>query len=197
MIRLNLSFQNTYSKTRAIFRVVLFPILGLIALIYLLLILSIFYILCFAGLVQTIITKQYPDYASKWALYTGQSILRIQMFFIGLNDNYPSLKFGFSDTDLIRLEVDKQTEYSRLLSITYLIMGWMLIIPQLIWFLLYSFFIFCFAIFSFIELCLKGEYNMFFLNYYIYYARFTARLFVYFTGLRQEYPTFDLSNVDY
>jgi hypothetical protein len=196
MIRLNLSFQNEYSRSKSLVRVLLFPLLFIMYMIYFVLILAVFYVLCCVGLLQTIITKTYPDYASKWAIATGQYLLRIQMFFLGLNDIWPSLKMGHDESDLLFLEVDKQKEYSRLLSIIYLAVGWMLIIPQLIWYMIMSIYVFILAVISWIENLIKNQHLGRFYNTFIYYQKLGARLFAYFTGLRQEYPTFDLHLVE-
>jgi hypothetical protein len=196
MIRLNLSFQSEYSRSKSLIRVILFPLLFIVYLLYFLVILAIFYALCLVGMIQTIITKSYPDYASKWAIATGQYLLRVQMFFLGLNDSWPSFKLSNVDSDLIQLEVDKQKEYSRVLSITYLVFGWMLVVPQLIWYFIISFYVFALAIISWVENLLRREHLGRFYNVFIYYEKLGARLFAYFTGLRQEYPTFDLSEVE-
>jgi hypothetical protein len=196
MIRLNLSFQSEYSRSKSLLRVIFFPLLFIVYLFYFLLILAIFYVLCLVGMIQTIITKSYPNYASKWAIATGQYLLRVQMFFLGLNDTWPSFKLSYVDSDLIQLEVDKQKEYSRILSIAYLLFGWMLVVPQLIWYIVISLYVFVLAVISWVENLLRREHLGRFYNVFIYYEKLGARLFAYFTGLRQEYPTFDLSEVE-
>ncbi|MGL4759224.1 MAG: DUF4389 domain-containing protein [Patescibacteria group bacterium] len=195
MINIELDFLKEYSKIKAVIRALLYPLIAIPMVIYLIILFLIFYVLCFVCLVYTLFTKKYLAVGARFTKGLSSYLLRSQMYLLGLNDSIPSFKLSPSGSDLVKIEIKEHEEFNRVIALIYTACGWMLIIPQLVWFGLCTFFVVLLSFFNFWHLLFKGNHLIEFQIFYTYYAKLTSRLFVYFVGLRQEYPTFDLSDV--
>lgn len=195
MVNIYLNFQLQYSRLHAILRAVFYPLIIIPLILYLIGLVFCFYFLSFVCLIQTVVTQQFPSYGLVFTKGMAQYFLRIQMYLLGLDDYFPSFGFGFYKSDLVHIEVIKQQEYSRVLALIYAFCGWMLVIPQLIWFGVFTVFIIILSFINFWYLMCSGKHLIEFQNQYIKYLQLTCRLFVFFVGLRQEYPIFDYSEM--